>query len=85
VSIQLKKLDDRNPTVRKRVNQGLKQSEALDILVERTKKDDEKERHKEEWRFAAQVLNRLFMWIVLFLVVFNCLSVLFSAPIENLN
>lgn len=85
VSIQLKKLDDRNPTVRKRINQGLKQSEALDILVERTKKDDEKERHKEEWRFAAQVLNRLFMWIVLFLVVFNCLSVLFSAPSENLN
>ena len=85
VSIQLKKLDDRNPTVRKRGNQGLKQSEALDILVERTKKDDEKERHKEEWRFAAQVLNRLFMWIVLFLVVFNCLSVLFSAPSENLN
>lgn len=85
VSIQLKKLDDRNPNVRKRVNQGLKQSEALDILVERTKKDDEKERHQEEWRFAARVLNRLFMWIVLFLVVFNCLSVLFSAPSENLN
>lgn len=84
-SIQLKKLDDRNPNVRKRVSHSSKQSEALDILVERTKKDDEKERHKEEWRFAAQVLNRLFMWIVLFLVVFNCLSVLFSAPRENLN
>lgn len=83
-SIQLKKLDDRNP-VRKRVTQASKKSEALDILVERTKKDDEKERHKEEWRFAARVLNRLFMWIVMFLVVFNCLSVLFSAPKENLN
>lgn len=84
-SIQLKKLDDRNPNVRKRISQGSKQSEALDILVQRTKKDDEKERHKEEWRFAAQVLNRLFMWIVLLLVVFNCLSVIFSAPRENLN
>ena len=85
VSIQLRKLDDRNPNIRKRISQGSKQSEALDILVQRTKKDDEKERHKEEWRFAAQVLNRLFMWIVLLLVVFNCLSVLFSAPTENLN
>ncbi|XP_068741525.1 neuronal acetylcholine receptor subunit alpha-7-like [Montipora capricornis] len=85
MSIQLKKFDERNPNLRKRVIQGLKQSEALDILVKRTKKDDEKERHQEEWRFAAKVLNRLFMWIVLLLVVFNCLSVLFSAPTENLN
>lgn len=84
-SIQLKKLDNRNPNVRERSNQVSKQSEALDVLVQRTKKDDEKERHTEEWRFAAKVLNRLFMWIVLFLVVFNCLSVLFSAPSENLN
>lgn len=85
VTIQLKKLDDRNLNLRKRTIQGPKQSEALDILVKRTKKDDEKERHQEEWRFAARVLNRLFMWIVLLLVVFNCLSVLFSAPPENLT
>lgn len=83
--IQLKRLDDRNLNVRKRLSHAPKQSEALDILVQRTKKDEEKERHKEEWRFAAQVLNRFFMWIVLFLVVFNCLSVLFSAPRQNLN
>lgn len=82
VSVQLKKLDDRNPNLRKR---GARKSEALDILVKRTKKDDEKERHQEEWRFAAKVLNRLFMWIVLLLVVFNCFSVLFLAPAENLN
>lgn len=84
-SIQLKKLDDRNPNLRRRSNQVSKKSEALDVLVQRTKKDDEKERHVEEWHFAAKVLNRLFMWIVLFLVVFNCLSVLFSAPSENLS
>lgn len=85
VQIQLKKLDDRNPNLRKRMTQDPKQSQALDILVKRTKKDDEKERHQEEWRFAARVLNRLFMWIVMLLVVFNCLSVLFSAPSENLS
>ncbi|XP_015772288.1 PREDICTED: neuronal acetylcholine receptor subunit alpha-7-like [Acropora digitifera] len=82
VSVQLKRLDDRNPNLRKR---GGRQSEALDILVKRRKKDDEKERHQEEWRFAAKVLNRLFMWIVVLLVVFNCLSVLFSAPVKNLQ
>ena len=82
VSVQLKRLDDRNPNLRKR---GGRQSEALDILVKRRKKDDEKERHQEEWRFAAKVLNRLFMWIVVLLVVFNCLSVLFSAPVKNLH
>ena len=81
--IQLQTLGDQN--LRKRLSQASKQSEALDILVQRTKKDEAKEHFQQEWRFAARVLNRLFMWIVLILVVFNCLVVLFSAPRENLD
>ena len=83
--IQLQTLGDQNMNLRKRLSQASKQSEALDILVQRTKKDEEKEHFQQEWRFAARVLNRLFMWIVLILVVFNCLVVLFSAPRENLD
>lgn len=75
--------DGKHPDLRRRSKQIGNNVEGLEILVERTKKDDENEQYKEQWRFAAKVLNRMFMWIVLLLVVSNLLSIVLSAPRKN--
>ena len=75
--------EGKRPNLRKRSCQLEKNVEGLEIIVERTKREDEYARYKEQWRFAAKVLNRMFMWIVLLLVVSNLLSIVFSAPQRN--
>lgn len=60
-------------------------SNGLDVLIYRAKQDEEKEQYREEWRFAAQVLNQFFMWIVLLSVLLNCFAVIVTAPSANLG
>lgn len=57
----------------------------LDVLIYRARQDEEKERYREEWRFAAHVLNQFFMWIVLLSVLLNCFAVIVTAPSANLG
>ena len=79
-SFKLKKTSSK---AARRRNSVPKAPNALDVLVEKNRKEDEKQHCREEWQFAAQVLNRVFMFVVFLLVLFNCLSVLVSAPREN--
>ncbi|EDO45735.1 predicted protein, partial [Nematostella vectensis] len=85
VNLPLKRTGNGNAMVRRRISQIIKPAEGLDVLINRAKKDEEKEQYREEWKFAAHVLNKVFMWIVLLLVVFNCVSVIISAPSANLG
>jgi hypothetical protein len=77
--------EERHAALRRRIAQNNLPTNGLDVLVYRAKQDEEKEHFKEEWRFAARVLNQFFMWIVLFLVVLNCFVVIVTAPTANLG
>ena len=83
-NISRRSSESKNLHLRKRCSQSGKTEEGLEILIERTKKDDEKEQYREQWRFAAKVLNRMFMCIVLILVVSNLLSIMLSAPRKSI-
>lgn len=77
--------EERHAALRRRIAQNNLPTNGLDALVYRAKQDEEKEQYREEWRFAARVLNHFFMWIVLTLVVLNCFVVIVTAPSANLG
>ena len=39
---------------------------------------------REEWKFASRVLNKFFMWIVVFAIISNAVYVMLRAPSGNL-
>lgn len=77
--------EERHAALRRRIAHSNVPPNGLDALVYRAKQDEEKEQYREEWRFAARVLNHFFMWIVLTLVVLNCFVVIVTAPSANLG
>lgn len=78
--------DERHAAFRRRITSpDNTPSNGLDVLIYRAKQDEEKEQYREEWRFAAHVLNQFFMWIVLFCVLLNCFVVIITAPSANLG
>lgn len=78
--------DERHAAFRRRITSpDNTPSSGLDVLIYRAKQDEEKEQYREEWRFAAHVLNQFFMWIVLSCVLLNCFVVIITAPSANLG
>ena len=68
-----------SPKVSRRCSPASKPPDAVDVLLEKNRSEDERQRMKEEWQFAALVLNRVFMYVVFLLVLSNCLSIVVSS------
>ncbi|KAL9986938.1 hypothetical protein ACROYT_G001156 [Oculina patagonica] len=53
------------------------------LLSNKFHEEDKAEILREEWRFASRVINKFFMWIVVFAILSNGLYVILKAPRGN--
>ena len=53
------------------------------LLSQRYYEEDKADILREEWRFASRVVNKFFMWIVVFAIMSNALYVILKAPRGN--
>lgn len=53
------------------------------LLSQRYHEEDKADILREEWRFASRVVNKFFMWIVVFAIMSNALYVILKAPRGN--
>lgn len=53
------------------------------LLSQKYHEEDKADILREEWRFASRVVNKFFMWIVVFAIMSNGLYVILKAPRGN--
>ena len=54
------------------------------ILTQKLIEEDKVEILREEWKFASQVVNKFFMWIIVTAIMSNAVYVILKAPSGNL-
>ena len=54
------------------------------LLTQKRIEEDKVEILREEWKFASQVVNKFFMWIIVTAIMSNAVYVILKAPSGNL-
>ncbi|XP_055524061.1 acetylcholine receptor subunit alpha-like isoform X3 [Wyeomyia smithii] len=57
-----------------------KAMDGVTYIADHTRKEEESTRVKEDWKFVAMVLDRLFLWIFTIAVVFGTAGIILQAP-----
>uniref|UniRef100_A0A1B0FQY7 Uncharacterized protein n=1 Tax=Glossina morsitans morsitans TaxID=37546 RepID=A0A1B0FQY7_GLOMM len=57
-----------------------KAMDGVSYIAEQTRKEEESTRVKEDWKYVAMVLDRLFLWIFTIAVVFGTAGIILQAP-----
>ncbi|XP_058064091.1 acetylcholine receptor subunit alpha-like [Anopheles bellator] len=57
-----------------------KAMDGVTYIADHTRKEEESSRVKEDWKFVAMVLDRLFLWIFTIAVVFGTAGIILQAP-----
>ncbi|XP_012160929.2 acetylcholine receptor subunit alpha-like [Ceratitis capitata] len=58
----------------------LKAMEGVSYIAEQTRKEEESTRVKEDWKYVAMVLDRLFLWLFTIAVVVGTAGIILQAP-----
>ncbi|XP_035919256.1 acetylcholine receptor subunit alpha-like isoform X2 [Anopheles stephensi] len=57
-----------------------KAMDGVTYIADHTRKEEESSRVKEDWKYVAMVLDRLFLWIFTIAVVFGTAGIILQAP-----
>ncbi|XP_065362718.1 acetylcholine receptor subunit alpha-like [Calliphora vicina] len=57
-----------------------KAMDGVTYIADQTRKEEESTRVKEDWKYVAMVLDRLFLWIFTIAVVFGTAGIILQAP-----
>ncbi|XP_054728082.1 acetylcholine receptor subunit alpha-like isoform X2 [Anastrepha obliqua] len=58
----------------------LKAMDGVNYIAEQTRKEEESTRVKEDWKYVAMVLDRLFLWLFTIAVVVGTAGIILQAP-----
>ncbi|XP_071504068.1 neuronal acetylcholine receptor subunit alpha-3-like [Diadema antillarum] len=76
-NVDLKRIRDNGKTP-PRLKEGL---EFINYIVERTKDEDKDRKIQAEWHYVAMVIDRLFLWVYIFIVTIGSMCIFLSSPL----